>query len=164
MAAFLYWLIITNKVVINKKNKINKNRSTQIRVNLFLDQNPQQEWQLKQSKYGPKQTDYDIADGIKRSFVFWFNFGNTSDLLMVMVYRRPSRKYERDTLWQRRNGAFDFPYFSGDLSPAIQDATTLLDVFTIATIQQNLRRNRYVEEFPDDRGLREHTRLPYLFE
>ena len=44
-----------------------KNRSTQIRVNLYLDQNPQQEGQLEQSKYGPKQTDYGIADGIKRS-------------------------------------------------------------------------------------------------
>ena len=70
---------------------------------------------------------------------------------MVMVYRRPSRKYERDTLWESRNRAFDFPHFSGDLSPTIQDAT-LLDVFIIATIQQNLGRNRYVGEFPDDRA------------
>ena len=57
---------------------------------------------------------------------------------MAMVYHR---KYERDTLWQSRNGAFDFPHFSGDLSPTIQDPATLLDVFIIATIQQNLGRN-----------------------
>ena len=106
-----------------------KNRSTQIRVNLYLDQNPQQEWQLEQSKYGPKQTDHDIADGNKRSFVYWFNFGNTSILLMAMVYRRPSRKYERDTLWQSRNGAFDFPHFSGDFSPSIQDPANLVRCF-----------------------------------
>ena len=105
-----------------------KNRSTHIRVNLYLDQNPQQEWQLEQSKkYGPKQTDHD--NGNKRSFVCWFNFGNTSNLLMAMVYSRPSRKYERDTLWQSRNGAFDFPHFSKDLSPTIQDAANLVRCF-----------------------------------
>ena len=135
-----------------------KNRSTHIRVNLYLDQNPQQEWQLEQSKkYGPKQTDHD--NGNKRSFVCWFNFGNTSNLLMAMVYSRPSRKYERDTLWQSRNGAFDFPHFSGDLSPTIQDAATLLDVFIIATIQQNLGRNE-CRGIRRRSGLREHPRLP----
>ena len=76
-----------------------------------------------------------------------------------MVYRRPSRKYERDTLWQSRNGAFDFPHFSGDLSPTIQDAATLLDVFIIATIQQNLGRNE-CRGIPRRSGLREHPRLP----
>ena len=85
--------------------------------------------ELEQSKYGPKQTDHDIADGNKRSFVYWFNFGNTSNLLMAMVYRRPSRKYERDTLWQSRNGAFDFPHFSGDFSPSIQDPANLVRCF-----------------------------------
>ena len=137
-----------------------KNRSTHIRVNLYLDQNPQKEWQLEQSKYGPKQTDHDITDGNKRSFVYWFNFGNTSNLLMAMVYRRPSRKYERDTLWQSRNGAFDFPHFSGDLSPTIQDAATLLDVvFIIATIQQNLGRNE-CRGIRRRSGLREHPKQP----
>ena len=136
-----------------------KNRSTQIRVNLSLDQNPQQEGQLGQSKYGPKQTDYDIADGIKRTFIYWFNFGNTSDLLMAMVYRGPSRKYERDTLWQSRNDAFDFPCFSGDLSPVIRDAATLWDVFIIATSQQNLGKNE-CQGIPRRSGLREHPRLP----
>ena len=58
-------VILTNPY---KKIITFKNRSTQIRVNLylFLDQNPQQEWQLEQSKYGPKETDYDIADGMKK--------------------------------------------------------------------------------------------------
>ena len=73
-----------------------------------------------------------------------------------MVYHR---KYERDTLWQSRNGAFDFPHFSGDLFPTIQDAATLLDVFIIATIQQNLGRNE-CRGIPRRSGLREHPRLP----
>ena len=76
-----------------------------------------------------------------------------------MVYRRPSRKYERDTLWQSRNSAFDFPRFSGDLSPTIQDAATLLDVFIIATIQQNLGRNK-CRGIPRRSGLREHPKQP----
>ena len=79
---------------------------------------------------------------------------------MAMVYRRPSRKYERDTLWQSRNGAFDFPHFFGDLSPTIQDAATLLDVvFIIATIQQNLGRNE-CRGIRRRSGLREHPKQP----
>ena len=76
-----------------------------------------------------------------------------------MVCRRPSRKYERDTLWQSRNDAFDFPRFSGNLSPTIQDAATLLDVFISATSQQNLGRNE-CQGIPRRSGLREHSRLP----
>ena len=99
-------------------------------------------------EYRPKQTNYDIADSINRSFA------KKRFIEIHQIYkwhgfiRRPSRKYDR--LWWNRN-ASDFP-----ISPGVcfQPFNTRLrvNVFILVIIQQNLGRNRYVVEFPDDRA------------
>ena len=99
-------------------------------------------------EYRPKQTDYDIADGINRSFAkkdsskfikFIDGMGLFVDHLENMTDFG-----ETETLPIFR--------FLRVFVPDHSRHGYVLYVFIIVIIQQNLGRNRYVGEFPDDRA------------
>ena len=73
-----------------------------------------------------------------------------------MVYHR---KYERDTLCKAETALSIFLISPGICPRPFKARLTLLDVFIIATIQQNLGRNE-CRGIPRLSGLREHPRLP----
>lgn len=97
-------------------------------------------------EYRPKQTDYDIADGINRSFVKtdsskFIKFINGMGLFVGYL--------ENMTHFGETETLPIFRFIRGSVSDRSRH-DYVLDVFIIVVIQQNLERNRYVVEFPDD--------------
>ena len=89
-------LTLTNPY--KKRNNVQKPIDTNTSQPFDLDQNPiKSEVKARAGEYRPKQTDYDIADGINRSFA------KKRFIEIHQIYkwhgfiRRPSRKYDR--LW-----------------------------------------------------------------
>ena len=97
-------------------------------------------------EYRPKQTDYDIADGINRSFVKtdsskFIKFINGMGLFVDYL--------ENVTHFGETETLLIFRFLRGFV-PDHSRHDYVLYVFIIVIIQQNLGRNRYVGKFPDD--------------
>ena len=100
------------------------------------------------AEYRPKQTDHDIADGSNRSFVKtdsskFIKFINGMGLVVDHL--------ENMTHFGETETLSIFRFLAGFV-PNHWRHGYVLDVFVIVIIQQNLGRNRYVGEFPDDRA------------
>ena len=99
-------------------------------------------------EYRPKQNDYDIADGINRSFVKtdsskFIKFINGMGLFVDHL--------ESMTDFGETETLPIFRFLRGFV-PDHSRHVLVLDVFIVVIIKQNLGRNRYVGEFPDDRA------------
>ena len=99
-------------------------------------------------EYRPKQTDYDIAEGINRSFAKkdsskFIKFINGMGLFVDHL--------ENMTDFGETETLPIFRFLRGSVSNHSRHGY-VLDVFIPVIIQQNLGRNRYVVEFPDDQA------------
>lgn len=99
-------------------------------------------------EYRPKQTDYDIADGINRSFA---KKDSSKFIKFISGMGLFVDHLENMTDFGETETLPIFRFLRGSVSNHSIHGY-VLDVFILVIIQQNLGRNRYVVEFPDDRA------------